>query len=92
MTCDRRAGRPLLFHFSHTRIVSVQKAIGAAASKARDANNDFPAFAERFVELATGLSVHSKGQGVGRQIEKALKDCRAIEEERARLLRETRLK
>ena len=47
----------------------------SVARPSRDANNYFPAFAERFVELATGLSAESKGQGIGRQIEKALKDA-----------------
>jgi hypothetical protein len=52
--------------------------------------NFFRHFAERFYECATGLSVFDRGQGIDRQIKKALRRL-PIEKKRASFLDKTRV-
>ncbi|MEX2166560.1 MAG: hypothetical protein WD852_06015 [Methyloceanibacter sp.] len=87
-----RTGRPRNYRKQH--IVDLALAFCSRFSPKRpssDANNFFPAFAERFFELATGSSVEGKGHGIGRQVKVALKRLPA-EMERAALLNQTQLK
>jgi hypothetical protein len=86
-----RTGRPPDFRKQH--IVDLALAFCARFSRRRpssDVNNFFPAFAERFFELSTGLSVEDRGHGVGRQITVALKRW-PLERERAEFLNKTHL-
>jgi hypothetical protein len=87
-----RTGRPRNYRKQH--IVDLALAFCARFSPKKpssDANNFFPAFAERFFELATGSSVEGKGHGIGRQVKVALKRL-PLEMERAALLNQTHLR
>jgi hypothetical protein len=87
-----RTGRPRKFR--KQQIVDLALAFCVRFSPknpSSDANNFFPAFAERFFELATGSSVEGKGQGIERQVKVALKRLPA-EKERAALLNQTQLR
>ena len=82
----RRTGRPRNFRKQH--IVDLALAFCARFSSEKpssDVNNFFPAFAERFFECATGLSVEDKGCGIDRQVRAAIRRL-PIETERAKLL------
>ena len=82
----RRTGRPRNFRKQH--IVDLALAFCARFSPKKpssDVNNFFPAFAERFFEFATGLSVEDKGCGIDRQVRAAIRRL-PIETERAKLL------
>ena len=87
-----RTGRPQ--NFRKQQIVDLALAFCARFSPNRpssDVNNFFPAFAERFFELATESSVEGKGRGISRQVKVALKRLPA-EMERAALLNQTQLR
>jgi hypothetical protein len=87
-----RTGRPRNYRKQH--IVDLALAFCARFSPKKpssDANNFFPAFAERFFELATGSSVEGKGHGIGRQVKVALKRL-PLEMERAAFLNKTHLR
>jgi hypothetical protein len=87
-----KTGRPR--NFRKQKIVNFALGFCARFSPKRpssDVNNYFPAFAERFFELSTGLSVEGRGLGISRQIKAALKRL-PPETERAALLNKTRPK
>jgi hypothetical protein len=67
-----RTGRPRKYRKQH--ILALAFCARFSPKKpSSDASNFFPAFAERFFELATGSSVEGKGHGIGRQVNVALK-------------------
>jgi hypothetical protein len=87
-----RTGRPRNYRKQH--IVDLALAFCARFSPKKpssDANNFFPAFAERFFELATGSSVEGEGHGISRQVKVALKRL-PLEMERAAFLNQTQLR
>jgi hypothetical protein len=87
-----RTGRPRKYRKQHT--VDLALAFCARFSTRKpssDANNFFPAFAERFFELATGSSVEGKGHGIGRQVKVALQRL-PLEMELAAFLNQTHLR